>query len=201
MRQRDPNPSDPQNIEMKLECAAHHEAGHIVIAATQELKLRPQGLIVDFYGNGLACYCKEPDESDLSRERVIIAAFAGFKAQERFCEEHSYPVPHAVGVILSDDWKHARLVICKLSAEYLSDDNAATILPKLENWSAQLIDQNWPAIKALATALLAKDWEPLKPFKSGNKLSDAAMAKCLTGEEIVSLLAKCGIVAACDPDC
>src|SRR5271170_846182 len=98
VRQTRSNISMPEDLEVKLKCAAHHEAGHIVIAASQRLKLRPEGLMVDLRGEGLACYCKQAGESDLSRERVVIAAFAGFKAEQRLCDERSYSAPHELGV-------------------------------------------------------------------------------------------------------
>ena len=65
-------------------CAAHHEAGHLVVAAVLGLNIRPEGLMIDPKGFGLACYNKEPGNSDLSREKVILASLSGFKAEEQF---------------------------------------------------------------------------------------------------------------------
>src|SRR5262249_5478812 len=59
----------PDSARETIRRAAHHESGHIVIAAAQGLKLRPEGISVDLEGNGLACYCKHPEDNDLSRER------------------------------------------------------------------------------------------------------------------------------------
>jgi hypothetical protein len=61
--------------------------------------------------------------------------------------------------------------------------------------------QKWLVIKALATALLTKQWEPLKPLKSGCTWSHETTAKYVTGEEVVSILGRHGIAAVCDPDC
>lgn len=61
-------------VEVKLERAAHHESGHIVVAARLGLRLRPEGLNVDPAGEGLACCHKNPDNSDISKERVIVAS-------------------------------------------------------------------------------------------------------------------------------
>ena len=60
--------------DMDIESTAHHEAGHIVVAAVQRLRLLPQGLGVDPQGEGLACYFKQPDASDLS----VVGQFERF---------------------------------------------------------------------------------------------------------------------------
>ena len=94
--------------EATLEIAAHHEAGHIVIAATQGLRLRSEGLSIDPDGEGLACYYKEPEDSDSSRERVILSTFAGFKAEEYFRSERGHAERNPMEILLSCDWYEAR---------------------------------------------------------------------------------------------
>jgi hypothetical protein len=91
------------DLDTRLTIAAHHEAGHIVIAAAMELRLRPEGIMVDKGAWGLACFYKEPDESDESKESIIVATVAGYLAQKRFCEEHGYscPLPDDLEVTLS----------------------------------------------------------------------------------------------------
>lgn len=200
VRQGERNASGQEDLDLKIKCAAHHEAGHIVIAAAQGLSLRPEGLSVDPSGEGLACYCKRPNDSDISRERAIVTMLAGFMAQRRFCEEHSYPAPDPIGIILSPDWQEARQVISRLSAEAFSVDNATTILAKLENRSQHLVEQNWLAIEELAITLLAKEWEPLKALNSGSTWSSEFTAKYVAGEEVVGMLGQYGITAVCDPD-
>ena len=44
-----------------------------------------------------------------------------------------------------------------------------------------IVEQHWFAIKELATALLAKDWQPLKPLKSEDKWSNETTAKYVVG--------------------
>lgn len=188
-----------QDANLTLECTAHHEAGHLVIAAAQELKLRPEGLSVDRRGSGLACYYKQPGESDLSRERVIIATLAGLAAQKRFCEERSYPAPGTMAVEFSHDWREARELLQALSTEYVLNENLEAIGRRLESRSEQLVEEHWLIIKALATALIAKHWEPLKPLKSGDKWSEETEAKYVEGHEVVSILRRCGMPAVCDP--
>ncbi|MGC1450936.1 MAG: hypothetical protein WA830_12950 [Candidatus Sulfotelmatobacter sp.] len=77
--------------KVNLECGARHESAHIVIAAEEGLRLKPEGLMVDPSGRGLACYHDAPEETDAARERNILAALAGFALENRFREERSYP--------------------------------------------------------------------------------------------------------------
>jgi hypothetical protein len=72
---------------------------------------------------------------------------------------------------------------------------------KLEDRLEHLIERHWLPIKALATALLAKDAEQLKPLKSGATWSHENTARYVIGEEAVSILGRYGIAAVCDPDC
>jgi hypothetical protein len=185
---------------MKLECGAHHEAGHIVIGAVQGLKLRAEGLIVDAVGEGLACYFKELEENDLSRERVAIASFAGFKAEKRLRQERSYSPLYELGITLSPDWVHARKAISELSPDYPLGDDREMIRIKLESVAELLVEENWATIQGLAAAVLARDLMPLQPLKSMTRWSDETMARYLTGEELVRVLKDRGIVAICAAD-
>lgn len=96
------------------------------------------------------------------------------------------------------DWKEARQVVHTLSQRHLSRDNHATAQRNLENRANFLIDQNWSVIKAIATALLSKEWEQVKPLKSGSESTTANAAKYMAGEQAVSLLREYGIPAVCD---
>ena len=188
-----PNPSLPKYEDVT--CTAGHEGSHVVIAAAEGLRLRPEGIMVDPYGHGLACFCKEPDGSDLSRERIIVATLVGFRAEKRFREERSYPARDELDVIWNADSRETRKLLSELPGDYYSNER------KLENRLEDLIEKHWPLIEALATALLAKDWEELKPLKSGGTWSheSASTAKYLVGEEVVSILRRYGIHAVCDP--
>jgi hypothetical protein len=183
------------------ECVAHHEAGHIVVAASQKLKLLPDGLSIDSRGAGLACFCKEPGDTDCSRERVILATFAGFKAQERFCAERSCPLPERAAVWGSQDWIEARGNLVKLSQGYTLNKTISAVQSELEGLSENLVGQHWPAIKALAATLLGKEWKPVKALVSGSTWSDQPTAKYLPGAEAAVILKQFGIVAVCDLNC
>ena len=155
--------------------------------------------MVDLGGMGLARFCTQPEENDASREGVILASFAGFLAEIRFCEMWSRPAPEWKGYIFSSDWIEARTTISKLSGEYSPGDNPVTIQPKLENRSKRLVEQHWGLIETLAAALLAKELEPTKLLDDGAIWSYEATARFLTGEETVALLARHGITATCEP--
>ncbi len=183
-----------KGIDVNVESGAWHESGHIVIAAAQGLRLRAQGLMVDPFGCGLACYHNDSDESDESREQIIVATLAGFAVEELFRAERSYPARDYMDVTLSPDYVEARTLLTRLAGTYASNE------ARLNNRLRDLISQHCLAIEALATGLLAKDWEPLKSLKSGGRWSheNSTTAKYVTGEEAVRILAQYGVAAVCD---
>ena len=69
---------------------------------------RAEGIAVDRDGEDLTCYCKHPDETDSSKQRIIITTFAGFQAQKRYSQQHGHQVPDEVARAVSDDSKWAR---------------------------------------------------------------------------------------------
>jgi len=185
--------SDANNVN--LECGAHHESGHIVIAAVEGLRLKPEGVMVDPSGWGLACYHDAPEETDAAPERNILAVLAGFAVEKRFREEHSYPPRDNLDVAWNDDNVKARTLLGKLAGNYAANDT------RLRQQLEDLIEKHWLSIDVLACALLAKIWEPIKPLKSGGKWShpDETVAKYLSVEEVIRVLAERGIAADCGP--
>jgi len=190
-------PTASNDVEMKVKEAAHHEAGHLVAATVLGLSLRPEGLSIDSIGNGFAYYWKNPDETDISRERVILSTFAGWYAQKRFCELESVNLPEWPCFIFSPDSREARTVLCKLSDEYLSGRSIPAVQEELERMTASLVEKYWDSIEILADALLKKEWEALKPLKSEGHWSDQATAKYVPGDEVALILQGCGIRARC----
>jgi len=202
VKQAEHNWPPPEPLAVKLECAAHHEAGHIVAAVAQGLKLRPEGIIVDSCGEGLACYCRKPDGSDILREHIIVATFAGFYAEMRFRQEHGYAIADPEEWFLNScDGREARGLLSELAIEHLSNGNVPETQLRLCGQSEKLVEQHWAVVKSVATALLAKDYEDWKPLKSGMKLSSAKTARYLAGEEVVRVLAPHRLIAICDLDC
>jgi hypothetical protein len=189
----------PIQLEQQIR-TAHHEAGHLVAAATQGLKLRSEGMAVDARGEGLACYCKQPGDSDEQRERVIIATFSGYNSEVQLCAARGYSMPDETLLILSCDAREARETITKLS--YLSPSRTALQIEKLlQNLSRALVQQKWEVICRVAEALLIKAWEPLRPLKSGNVWSQEQSAKYIDGEEVAGLLVPFGIHAEVTSSC
>jgi hypothetical protein len=166
-----------------------------------ELPLRPEGLSIDPVGEGLACYCKRPDETDVSGERVIVSTFAGWYAQKRFCDQQAMDFAQGPYVISTRDWWEARDVLCAMSKAYFSQRDYSAAHEFLERRSEALVVENWRVIEILANALLSKEWEPLKPLPSGGQWSAQATAKYVVGEEVVSILGECGILARCVSEC
>jgi hypothetical protein len=189
----------PEDVDLKLMRAAHHEAAHVVIAAIQGLRLRREGVGVNRSAQGLAFYQMETGESDILRERVIIATFAGFNAEARYCEEQFCAAPDLGAVMGSPDWICARKMISKLSDEYMSNRGVATVQCEMEDRSQRLVEQNWLVISALATALLAKEWQLLDPSDLRCNSWDETTAKYLSGDDVVGILGNFGIVAFCGP--
>ena len=183
------------DLENKFLRAAHHESGHLVVAAANGLELRKEGLIIDASGEGLACYNKDPKGSDVLRSRIIIASYAGFRAEERFCEAHSLPDP-TLGIIDTLDWREARALLNEISCENLFRGSVPSTRIELENQSTQLVDQHYAAITALASVVLSKEWEPLPVLKSGANWSHEKVAKCVRGNEVIAVLALHGISAS-----
>jgi hypothetical protein len=184
-----------EDIDTRMAMTAHHEAGHIVIAAVYGIELRPEGIMLDTDAAGLACYCKQPEDADASRERVIISTFAGHMAQQRLCKERSYRLRSFFEIIFSPDWIEARGMIGILSTSYWAGRGPEAVQQALEDASEQAVERNWSKIQTMARALLDRDWKPLKPLKSGQPWSAQAMAKYVVGEEVVAILSRLGIAA------
>jgi hypothetical protein len=183
-----------------LECMAHHEAGHLVIAAAQNLRLMSEGLAVavDPPARGIAFYCKHPDSSDRSVKRILISTFAGFMAQARFCKGNGHrEYPNAAGwpIPNSCDLAEARDVLLR---QLLNCD-----LAKLGEETDGLIEQHWRAIEGLASTLLAKAFEELTcRFKNGKPwFEGSTTAKWIRGDEVVTILSQLGISASCVAEC
>jgi hypothetical protein len=189
------------DIESKLSAVAHHEAGHLVIAAAMALPLRPEGLSIDPVAKGLACYCKKPDDTDASRERVLLATFAGWYSQKRWCERRSIAFAQGPYLASTCDWWEARDILSAMSKAYFSERDYSAAHEFLERRSEALVAQNWHAVETLAAIVLTKEWEPLKPLNTRGKWSDQSSAKYVGGEEVVSVLAACGVHARCVSEC
>ena len=151
--------------------------------------------MLDTEAAGLACYSKEPGDSDVSRERIGVSTFAGLIAQQRPCKERSYPLRGCMEIILSPDWIEA---LRHYEAVPVSTAPAAARLECRRRWrvsQSAAAERNWNAIRVIAKALPAKDWEPVKELKSGSQRSTGAEAEYGIGE-VAAMLAQHGIRAS-----
>ncbi len=170
-----------------VEGAAYHEASHIVAAAVQGLPLGKAGLRIYETGAGFAHYSgKQPDGStnvgaDPCREHTIIATLAGHIAHGTF-----YPPVAKGDANASDDFDRVRALLDEMYPA--NSDQYREAQDALHKRSKVLVDQHWAAIKALATALWARDWSPQVPVAECRE-------KHIEGEEVVSLLRQYGISA------
>jgi hypothetical protein len=79
---------------------------------------------------------------------------------------------------------------------YLSPSRTAfQIEEELQQRSRDLIAEFWTAISSLASALLAKEWEPIRTLPSGGVWSQVATAKYLDGQTVAAVLGSHDIAA------
>lgn len=180
-----------ETVSVNCECMAHHEPGHIVIAAVEGLRLKPEGLMVDASGWGLACYYDAPEDGDSARERNLRAVLAGFAMEKRYREQRHYPPREEMDLTFNRDNVVARTLLGQLAGDYWANDRR--VGEQLDG----LIEKHWLAIEALALALLRKNWEIIRPLNSGGQWSEPneTMAKHVPGEEAGRILAEHGIEA------
>ena len=129
--------------------AAHHEAGHIVVAAKKGVRIPRSGMCIDDKDKGTSdIRLRPPNSSDdypVSREDSIIVLYAGRIAEKRFD-------PATTGKSASCDLA----CIEELQAEV---GLPIQILDELESASQGVIEESGRAIERLATELLSKNFE------------------------------------------
>jgi len=150
---------------------------------------------------GLACYCKQPGETDASREATILTTFAGCYAEQRYRILEGYPALRYERIIASHDWFEARQLHGGFSEEYFGGRVFEQVQKELESRSQQLVEEYWPVIERITEDLLAKAWEPMPPLKSRAKWSSADEVRRLSGEELVAKLKPLGINAISVEEC
>jgi hypothetical protein len=166
--------------------SAHHEPGHVVLAAVQGLKLRREGIMVASSGNGLGCYDKELYGSDDIRLRVVTALWGGYFAERQSCNENGYSIDRY------DHWFRSNPDGAEASKLATPDE----IWPRAPV-AERIVDENWSLIKELAAELQSRTWEPIKqlPSKSQWWKDGDTMAKYVVGEEVIEILKAGGIPA------
>jgi hypothetical protein len=193
--------SNAEDLANEIAAAAHHEAGHAVIAASIGIRLRKEGIMVGRDGKGLSCYCYQPSKGDGSIEASVITSYSGFIAENHF--RRLAGLPERLPQVLEDseDWGYARRFASNFADVYLAGRSLGRVQSDLKEQAILFVAANWPAIESLAQELLSRQWERKKALNSGGKWSDAEMAKYVLGDEIVTLLIPFGINAVCVKTC
>jgi hypothetical protein len=145
-----------EDVETRIAIAAHHEAGHVAIAAVLGLRLRAEGIMVGQDAQGLACYCKQPDATAASVDVNVLASFAGCYAENCFRRLRGYQERDYQTIMGSLDWIEARGIEGRFSWEYLGDRTILMVHEVLEARASDLVEANWPVISRLARRCFAR---------------------------------------------
>jgi hypothetical protein len=177
------------------ESSAYHEAGHIVIAAAQGLRLSRHGVHLDADGRGISYYeYRKPRRfwsapSEIKREHTIIATLAGLVAQQKF-----YPDCSTLGA--SDDTELVDLLLSEIAEVEPLEGALSTAQIDLKQAADDLVERFWPAIESVAVTL----WETpdtLRDFDDPeSSWSALSREKRLSGARLVEILSTFGIHAS-----
>jgi hypothetical protein len=177
--------SDPKYPES----VAYHEAGHIVVAAVQGIRISRHGVRVDDSGLGISYYeTRRPKRIStvpcvVTREQTIIAAKAGLMAQQKF-----YPDCSIEGA-WDDD-----VTIYELLEEIRSEEESFL---EIEYMRAQtgtheeaqrLVELRWPAIELLGRSLWSQDETPFTHDQPNPGWTKKAKERRLSGQRIAEIL-------------
>jgi hypothetical protein len=167
-----------------VESCAYHEAGHTVVAVALGMPLRNRGVHIDTIGSGIAYYwyrlvgdLSNTPQDIAERERTIIAAYAGYIAQEKF-----YPNCPPAGSF-SDSDENRKL----LDEMYLGQREWFAAQNSLHAEARQLVDTHWGAVEALAREILAQPLTP-RPDDPERRWSTDTMERWIDGNRVVSIL-------------
>jgi len=186
----------PEELSRELaKSTAYHEAGHAVIAVTQNLPLCEAGMHVDSKGNGVTFTLRRnPGDQNNARadieerERSIIMIYAGNIAQEKFS-----PCSRWEGSLGDDTIAEALL-----SEMYSPPKGAEWCRTQQRLWgeSYKLVYGHWKAIEALAEALWAKPMVPRVDLGPLSFHSQDLLEKWMTGYEVKALLEPFSVFAS-----
>lgn len=178
-----------------VESAAYHEAGHITIAAAQQIPLKERGIRIDQKGSGVSNYkVAKPNGTanagpDAKREKTIQSTQAGYIAQAKYYLRFFDRLPESGSSSDTDG-------INGLVEEMYSDRNACEdAKAKLFKEAEQLVEQHWQAIEALAQTLLKKEWTSQAPPSGERRWSTQLREKKMDGSEIAAFLQQFQILA------
>jgi hypothetical protein len=133
-------------IAKHLEAAAHHEAGHAVVAWKLGIKFRHVTIKADHDSLGHVLFQRMTSNNRLQIERHIIIDFAGQLAEARFREKHPRYGMH-------DDNQR---VVVRVYKFCISKEAAESFLRYSWFMSRDLVNLCWAEIQPVARALLER---------------------------------------------
>src|SRR6267154_289354 len=169
-----------------IDSCSYHEAGHTVVVVALGMPLRNRGVHIDTMGNGISYYWfrlpgdpnNTPDDI-AERERTIISTEAGIVAQKKFYPDCPY------GGNFYDRDQNIKL----LDEMYPNRNDFFEAQQKCYEESVRLVNLHWPAIEALARALLA---EPLaiRTNDAEGQWSNDTVERWLDGNRVIAILSE-----------
>jgi hypothetical protein len=186
---------------------AYHEAGHLVVAASLEMKLCPLGVHVDSNHRGICHYdYRKPGQSgyDTKGKNSVISLFAGMIAQLKFDPNSSTKSGEA-------DQDHIQELLNDMYISYKRTDEETLSASKeklrnaeieFQEKAKQRVNDYWKAIEGLAKAILEKPPTPRdRETEPDPSWSIEAMEKTLNGEEVVAELNRFEVPASLCRSC
>jgi hypothetical protein len=175
------------------ESTAYHEAGHIVVAAAQGMRLFSCGIQVDSHGKGISYYdYRKPQpircEFDEHGRRTIVSLFAGLIAQQKF-----HPTCSTASASKDQEIIDQLLPQMYLDGTPQSENRLSEAKLKLEKESRGLVEQHWEAIQALAKFLWGRPDTPRIANEPEKSWTDSPTSKSVDGAGITRILGKHGI--------
>jgi len=182
--------SDP----LFAESVAYHEAGHMVVAAAQGIKLRTHGIHVDGKGRGISYYENlgaSGQGSSRERTQTIISLFAGLIAQQEF-------LPGCSSLCASDDIEKAEALLRTLVSPKAPDldEELAKLRRRLYEESKASVTQFSVAIEGLAKALLQRPFTRRQSDEPEKRWSTCVEEKQIDGEGVACILSRFGITVS-----
>jgi hypothetical protein len=178
--------SDPRYPES----VAYHEAGHIVVAAIQGMRISRHGVRVDNAGLGISYYeTRKPKRIStapcaVTREQTIIAAKAGLMAQQMFHSDCSIE-----GAVDDNDRIDELLAEIRTEEEFPPlEIEYTTALIDTHREAQRLVKLHWPAIELLGRSLWSRDETPFAHDQPNPEWTKKEKERLLLGHQIAEVL-------------
>jgi hypothetical protein len=178
--------SDPKYPES----VAYHEAGHIVVAAVQGMRISRHGVRIDNAGLGISYYeTRKPKRISTApcaatREQTIIAAKAGLMAQQKFHPDCS------IEGAWDDDIRINELLDEIRSEEefpFLEVEYTRALIDTYRE-AQRLVKLHWPAIELLGRSLWNQEEIPFALDQPNPEWTKKGKERLLLGYPVAEIL-------------